>query len=76
MTFPPNLTRTPLAPVQRWTPARKDELLVAIRRCDVSIAQVCDTHGLSVEEVQGWLRRSRVHGRRGLAVTRLQLLRA
>lgn len=76
MTLPPNLSRTPLAPVARWTPARKDELLVAIRHGDVTIEQVCAAHDLSHDEVQGWLRRQRVHGQKGLSVTRLQKLRA
>lgn len=74
--LPPNLSRTPLAPVRRWTPSRKDELLVAIRRADVTIEQVCEVHDLSLEEVQGWLKRHRQHGRQGLSITRLQRLRA
>jgi transposase-like protein len=71
-----NLSATPLAPVRRWTPGRKDELLVAIRRRDVTIEQVCAVHDLSLDEVQGWMRRQRRHGRKGLSVTRLQELRA
>jgi transposase-like protein len=71
-----NLSATPLAPVNRWTPSRKDELLVAIRRADVTIEQVCEAHDFSLDEVQGWLRRHRQHGRNGLSVTKLQRLRA
>jgi len=76
LTQPPDLSRTPLAPVRRWTPGRKDELLVAIRRRDVTLAQACATHDLSLVEVRGWMRRQRQHGRKGLSVTRLQELRA
>lgn len=65
-----------LDPVTRWTPARKDELVLGVRRGELTESQVVNAHGLSWEEWRSWNDRHDRHGRRGLSVLRTQELRA
>lgn len=44
-----------LTPVQRWTPARKAAVCMAIRGRSVSIEEILAAHRLEREEVEAWL---------------------
>jgi transposase-like protein len=56
----------------RWTPQRKEAVVLAIRRREVGVAQACAALGLDQTEVETWLKDFEQHGRPGLAVMRLQ----
>lgn len=56
----------------RWTPQRKEAVVLAIRRREVGVAQACAALGLDQSEVETWIRQFQRHGRPGLAVMRLQ----
>jgi len=60
----------------RWCPAHKERVVIALRRGEMTEAQACERFDLSTEEFASWSRRFATHGRRGLAVTRLQQVRA
>ncbi|MEH0194532.1 DUF1153 domain-containing protein [Caulobacter sp. CCNWLY153] len=63
-----------LAPVRRWTGARKEAVVLAVRRRQLTLGQVMQAHGLSLDEYQAWQRDFLRHGRIGLAVTHMQAL--
>ncbi|KQV66598.1 DUF1153 domain-containing protein [Caulobacter sp. Root343] len=65
-----------LLPVARWTPARKDELLLAERRGELSADQITRAHKISPEEWESWRAHADRYGRKGLKVTALQAFRA
>lgn len=58
-----------LRPVLRWTPGRKDELLLAVQRGELTAAQITRAHGISWEEWEAWRAQADQHGRGGLKVT-------
>ena len=63
-----------LQPVGRWTPGRKDELVLAVRRGELTAGQVVEAHAITWDEWRTWNERHDRYGRRGLAVTRVQEL--
>ncbi len=65
-----------VAPVQRWTPARKAEVVKAIQRGRMTFNEALERHDLTPEELTGWIAREAAHGHRGLSVTRLQQVRS
>ncbi|MDB5445668.1 MAG: hypothetical protein JWQ97_985 [Phenylobacterium sp.] len=70
----PNLTAQ-LARVEvtgRWVAAKKQILLELLRRNALTLEQACARYDLSVEEVVAWRERDAMHGRKGLAATKLQ----
>lgn len=60
---------------ERWTPRRKAAVVADIHFGRVTAEEAAAEHGLSPEELQSWIDRHRRYGRRGLAVTRIQVLR-
>lgn len=58
-----------LRPVKRWTPSRKDELLLAVQRGELTASQVTRAHSISWEEWDAWRALADQHGRGGLKVT-------
>lgn len=64
-----------LEPVSRWTPARKDELVLAVRRGELTEDQVIAAHRLERDEWQSWMARQDRHGRAGLSIKHLQATR-
>lgn len=59
-----------LAPVQRWTPARKAAVCMAIWARAVAIEEVLEAHKLERIEVEGWLASYATGGRDALYVSR------
>lgn len=56
----------------RWTPADKELVVIAVRCGQMTVADACERFDLSADEFAAWDRRFRRHGRRGLAVRKLQ----
>lgn len=61
-----------MAPVQRWTPKRKEDLLEAIHGGEITAQEACEAHGISREEMTSWRRRFVLFGRDGLCERKLQ----
>lgn len=59
-------------PSGRWTPARKEAVVVDVRRGAIGFDAAVERFGLSADELQSWLTRFDKRGRRGLAVGRIQ----
>jgi hypothetical protein len=56
----------------RWVVRRKAEVVAAVNGGLLSVDDVCDRYGLSVEEFAGWQRAVDRSGMPGLRVTRIQ----
>lgn len=54
----------------RWTPARKEAVLIALRRNEITFADACARYDLTPGELIQWQEGFRVAGRSGLAVTK------
>lgn len=66
---PPHaLERTPA----RWTPARKEEVVIALHRGVITRPDALARFGLTEAELASWEARFARHGRRGLATHTLQ----
>ena len=63
-------------PSGRRTPGDKEAVVMAVRRREIDLADACERFDLSADEFAAWDRRFRRHGRRGLAVRKLQEARA
>jgi transposase-like protein len=61
-----------IGPGSRWTASRKELVVMAVRRGQITAAEACERFDLSADEFAAWDRRFRRHGRRGLAVRMLQ----
>lgn len=59
-------------PNGRWTPARKEAVVVEVRLGRLAFDAAVQRYGLSTDELQSWLLRFEKRGRRGLAVGRIQ----
>lgn len=65
-----------LPPVnERWTTRRKAVVVVAVRRGQVSLDEVCRRYMLSVDEFMAWERDFDRYGVPGLRTTRYQIYR-
>ncbi|MFT4026823.1 MAG: DUF1153 domain-containing protein [Novosphingobium sp.] len=64
-TLPPPDTR-------RWVVRRKAEVVAAVNGGLLSIDEVCERYGLTLEEFAGWQRAVDRSGMQGLRVTRIQ----
>lgn len=62
-------------PGQRWTTARKQTVVQAVRSEVLTLDEVCRRYALSVEEFIGWEKALARHGRPGLRSTRIQIYR-
>jgi hypothetical protein len=60
----------PLATVQRWTPARKAAICMAIRGRRLAIEEVLAAHQLERAEVERWLTAFEAGGREALCIYR------
>ena len=54
---------------------RKAEVAASVRHGLISLEEACDHYKLSVDEILAWVRVLKVHGLRGLRVTRTQAYR-
>ena len=63
--LPPTNTR-------RWVIRRKAEVVAAVNGGLLSVDEVCDRYGLTLEEFAGWQRAVDRSGMPGLRVTRIQ----
>ena len=57
-----------LQPIKRWTPGRKDALLLAVVKGELSAEKAREVHGISEAEWDDWIERFR-YGRGGQKVT-------
>ena len=56
----------------RWVGRRKAEVVAAVNGGLLSVDEVCDRYGLTVEDFAGWQRAIDRSGMPGLRVTRIQ----
>lgn len=61
-----------LKPRLRWTMSSKSEVVIAIRRGEITAAQAKAAHRLTDEELAGWTARFERHGFQGLAQLTIQ----
>jgi len=68
------LTRADLPPAntRRWVIRRKAEVVAAVSGGLLSVDEVLERYGLTLEEFAGWQRAVERSGMQGLRVTRLQ----
>ena len=59
----------------RWVVRRKAEVVAAVNGGLLTIDEVCDRYGLTIEEFAGWQRAVDRSGMQGLRVTRIQQYR-
>ena len=69
---PLTLATLPPAGTTRWVVRRKAEVVAAVNGGLLSVDDVCDRYGLTVEEFAGWQRAIDRSGMPGLRVTRIQ----
>jgi transposase-like protein len=62
-------------PGPRWTTARKQTVVQAVRSGRLTLDEVCRRYALSEEEFVGWEKAIAQYGRHGLRVTRVQIYR-
>jgi hypothetical protein len=62
----------PPAGTSRWVVRRKAEVVAAVAGGLLSVDDVCDRYGLTLEEFAGWQRAVDRSGMPGLRVTRIQ----
>lgn len=56
-------------PVERWTPARKAEVLRRIQRGELTAGEALNRWRISVEELDAWVQAHRRGGREALKAT-------
>lgn len=73
-TLEPGITRDDLPPANttRWVIRRKADVVQAVQEGVITLAEVCQRYGLSVEEYDSWHRLIERHGPAALRSTRLQ----
>ncbi len=64
-----------LPPGFRWSSGRKEALVRAIQKAELTVAEACAEFDLGAEEVASWIQRFRAHGRPGLEIYKLQATR-
>jgi hypothetical protein len=69
---PLTLQTLPPAGTSRWVVRRKAEVVAAVAGGLLSVDDVCDRYGLTLEEFAGWQRAVDRSGMPGLRVTRIQ----
>lgn len=72
---PLTLATLPPPSTERWVARRKAEVVAAVKGGLLSLEDVCDRYGLTMEEFLSWQRQIDRHGMAGLRVTRLQSYR-
>jgi hypothetical protein len=66
------LETLPPAGTTRWVVRRKAEVVAAVNGGLLTLDEVCERYGLTVEEFAGWKRAVERSGMPGLRVTRIQ----
>jgi transposase-like protein len=56
----------------RWTPERKEALVLLLRNALISYAEAQAQYGVSAEELREWAARLRRYGKKGLAARQFQ----
>lgn len=69
---PLTLENLPPADTTRWVIRRKAEVVAAVNGGLLTIDEVCDRYGLTLEEFASWQRAVDRSGMQGLRVTRIQ----
>jgi hypothetical protein len=69
------LDSLPKPSTRRWVIRRKAEVVAAVAGGLLTVDEVCDRYGLTIEEFTGWQRAVDRSGMPGLRVTRIQLYR-
>lgn len=69
---PLTLETLPPANTTRWVVRRKAEVVAAVNGGLLTVDEVCERYGLTVEEFAGWQRAIDRSGMPGLRVTRIQ----
>lgn len=69
---PLTLDSLPPPATTRWVVRRKAEVVAAVNGGLLSVDEVCERYGLTVEEFAGWQRAIDRSGMPGLRVTRIQ----
>lgn len=67
-----SLDSLPPASTTRWVVRRKAEVVAAVNGGLLTVDEVCQRYGLSLEEFAGWQRAIDRSGMPGLRVTRIQ----
>jgi len=70
------LESLPPSDTTRWVVRRKAEVVAAVNGGLLSVDEVCDRYGLTVEEFASWQRAIDRSGMPGLRVTRIQHYRS
>ena len=70
------LASLPPSDTTRWVVRRKAEVVAAVNGGLLSVDEVCDRYGLTVEEFASWQRAIDRSGMPGLRVTRIQHYRS
>ena len=73
---PLTLDTLPPPDTTRWVVRRKAEVVAAVNGGLLTIEEVCERYGLTVEEFAGWQRAIDRSGMPGLRVTRIQHYRS
>jgi len=69
---PPTVETLPAPDTRRWVVRRKAEVVAAVNGGLLTIDEVCERYGLTLEEFAGWQRAVDRSGMQGLRVTRIQ----
>lgn len=69
---PLTLASLPAPTTRRWVIRRKAEVVAAVNGGLLSVEEVCDRYGLTLEEFASWQRAIDRSGMPGLRVTRIQ----
>ncbi len=59
----------------RWTPNRKEAVVLAIRKGQLGFNHACNRYDISAEELRLWNSAMKEHGTRALRVTKLKMYR-
>ncbi|AIT82540.1 DUF1153 domain-containing protein [Novosphingobium lubricantis] len=69
---PLTMETLPAPDTRRWVVRRKAEVVAAVNGGLLTIDEVCERYGLTLEEFAGWQRAVDRSGMQGLRVTRIQ----
>ena len=67
-----HLVHLPPPDTKRWTARRKASVVAAVLSSIITIEEVCQRYGLSVDEFRSWHNAMQRHGLQGLRITKLQ----
>lgn len=67
-----DLSHLPAPDTKRWVVSRKAQVVDAVRKGLLTLADACQRYTLSEEEIRSWMKLCERGGSRALRVTRLQ----